>query len=331
MTIDQVAKALGVSKSTVSRALSGKGRIGDETRERICAYAEANGFIHPPGEIKNKVQTGNIGVVIPSDAYTTNIPFFQECLLGICEVAVLQEFNVLVTTRTEYDISALKKLVEKKKVDGIILTRSLEEDRAVKYLTEIGFPVGMTGTCQNDKVIQVDCDNSGAAKSLTSMLVGQGYRHFALILGNLSYIVNRCRYEGFAGALRESGIPAEKQVVYSGFEKMEFIDNMVSEIIARRVECVICGDDAICTKIVSKLQGDGYRIPMDISVASFYNSINLNCFSPSITTVHISAREIGNTIGRQMINYLKGNEYEHRQILDYELLYRKSTQKNYGR
>ena len=84
MTIEEIANELGVSKSTVSRALSGKGRIGKATIERIQAYVAAHDNL--PNQYEEKkakeerkmAKTGNIGVVIPADAYTTSIPFFQE-------------------------------------------------------------------------------------------------------------------------------------------------------------------------------------------------------------------------------------------------------------
>lgn len=330
MTIDEMAKDLGVSKSTISRALSGKGRIGEGTRQRIRIYAEENGFTPKTNLRLSRAKTRNIGIVISSDAYAASIPFFQDCLFGVCEAALLQDYNVLITTRTDYNISGIQTLVEKKKVDGIILTRSMEDDRAMKYLTELNFPVGMTGTCSNENVIQVDCDNRAASESLTSMLIGRGYRRFAMILGNLAYSVNRRRSEGFRNAIEKSGLLSEQQIFYTGFDKMDFVDNIISEIMSRKVECIICGDDVICTKMMSKLQAEGYRIPMDISIASLYNSSNLNCFSPAITTVNISAKEIGNTIGSQMINYLLGNEYESKSILEYDILFRKSTIMTYN-
>ena len=134
MTIEEIANELGVSKSTVSRALSGKGRIGKSTIERIQAYVAAHDNLpNQYGEKKAKeerkmAKTGNIGVVIPADAYTTSIPFFQECLLGISEAAASENYNVIITTGTATDYSGAKQLVEDNKVDGMILMRSYDED-----------------------------------------------------------------------------------------------------------------------------------------------------------------------------------------------------------
>ncbi len=323
MTLDEMARELGVSKSTVSRALSGKGRIGSETRRKIMEYAKQQESRTENGT-EIRTPTKNLGVILPADVYLNGGPYFQECVLGICETATLMDYDVLITSGTANDVSGIRALVEKDKVDGIILTRSLSDDRAVKYLTGVDFPVGLTGICDED-IIQVDTDNEGAAESLTSLLIGRGYRKFALIIDTLDYRVNRSRHGGFGRALLKNGLPPEKQLVYAGTLNPDLMDSLIGSIISQKVECIICGDDVICTKIMSSLQSQGYRIPRDVAVASLYNSPNLDCFTPSVTAVNVSARQVGNMIARQMINFLAGKDYQKKTMVDFEILMRKST------
>ena len=261
--------------------------------------------------------TRNLGVVLPSDVYLNGGPYFQECILGICETANFLEYEVLITSATARDISGIRKLVEKKKVDGIILTRGMEDDRAI--------PTGLTGICNREGIIQVDTDNEGAAESLTSLMISRGYRRFALVIDNMEYNVNKSRYSGFGSALIKNGISLKRQMVITDPLKVELLDSVIQELVSKKVECIICGDDVICTRIMSNLQAQGYRIPKDISVASLYNSPNLDCFTPSVTAVKVSARQVGNMISKQMINYLTGEEYMQRTIMDYEILVRKSA------
>lgn len=327
MTMEEAARELGVSKSTISRALSGKGRIAESTREEIRAYAAEHNLTTGKKERRNLVQTYNLGVSLPADVYDTSIPFFQECLLGICEVAAKNQFHVVITSRKGDDITGIKELVEKKKVDGIILTRCLEEDAAVKYLLKKNFPTAMTGSCGSNKIIQVDCDNSSASKDLVASMLQIGYKRFAIILGNMQYSVNTKRMEGFQEALKEQGISLEQQVVYTDFEKTDFLENMLLELIDKKVECIICGDDVICTVITSGLQNSGYRVPKDIAVASLHNSVNLECFAPAISAVNVNAKNWGRMIGTQMIDYLTGKVFHQRTYVNYEILLKKSTAK----
>lgn len=324
MTLDEMAKTLGVSKSTVSRALSGKGRIGEETRERIREFAVLQNGVS--GRDKEKTaSTKNLGVILPADVYLNGGPYFQECILGICETAAFLDYDVLIATGTSKDVTGIRPLVERGKVDGIILTRTVEDDKALQYLTEIGFPVGLTGICSKEEVIQVDTDNEVASESLTSFLVGKGYRRFALVIDDMDYVVNKSRYRGFCSALQKNGIDPEKQKVISGPVRVDLLDSVLEDLIVHKTECIICGDDIICTRIMSSLQAEGYRIPKDIAVASLYNSPNLDCFSPSVTAVNVSARQVGNMISKQMISFLEGREYQSKTMMDYEILVRKSA------
>lgn len=323
MTLEEMARELGVSKSTVSRALSGKGRIGDVTRRKIMEFAKQQESQREYDRAIS-VPTKNLGVILPTDVYLNGGPYFQECILGICEAATLMDYEVLITSGTANDVSGIRAMVEKNKVDGIILTRSLKDDRAVQYLTEVGFPVGLTGICDED-IIQVDTDNEGAAESLTSLLISRGYHKFALIIDNMDYRVNRSRHSGFSRALLKNGLSPEKQFIYAGVLNSDLLDSLIDNMISQKVDCIICGDDVICTKIMSSLQSQGYRIPRDVAVASLYNSPNLDCFTPSVTAVNVSARQVGNMIARQMISFLTGKDYRKKTIIDFEILLRKST------
>ena len=305
MTIEQMAEQLGVSKSTVSRALSGKGRIGKETRERVLALAGSE-------ERKNKKmleKTGNIAVVMPTDAYRTGGEYFHECLIGICEEASARDYDIMITDVTGNDYSGVDRLIRKKKIDGVILTRTMEHDR----------------TIQNLAAIQVDVDNERASEDLTTYLISRGYRRFAIVLDYMEYAVNRNRYDGFCRALYQKGIPYEWSPLEFGITKYGIIQNLVRELMAKRIDCVVCGDDIICTSLLSAFLAEGYRIPRDIGIASLYNSSNLSCFSPAVTTVNVKTRRVGRMVCNQLLNALTGKEYQKKSYVDYELLVRKST------
>lgn len=323
MTLEEIAADLGVSKSTVSRALSGKGRIGEETRDKIIKYVGEQ-----RDEIKRRKQqacTHNIGVVLPTDVYRGGGAFFQDCLLGICEAASYYDYNVLITTGNMQDLYGIQAMVDNQRVDGIILTRTLEDDRYLEYLSNMHFPTALTGSCKYDEIIQVDTDNEAAAEKLTSLLVSRGYRKFALLVKDMNFSVDRSRHDGFCKALLKCGIPDKDQIFYSGKLKMEFLDSIIGNLTSKKVECVVCGDDEVCTMVTSKLQAEGFRIPRDIAVASLYNSSNLDCFSPAVTAVSVAASKVGNSAGKQIIQYLQGKPYEKKTMIDYDILFRKST------
>ena len=81
----------------------------------------------------------------------------------------------------------------------------------------------------------------------------------------------------------------------------------------------------MCTMIMSKLQAEGYQIPRDIAIASLYNSPNLDCYSPAVTAVNVAAAQMGNMVGKQLLQHLAGKSYESKTMVDYEMVFRKST------
>lgn len=327
MTIEEMAKELGVSKSTVSRALSGKGRIGKETRQKIRYYAQQKGVW--PKRSLSRHKTGNIGVVLPLDAYMMSIPFFQECLLGISESAALLGYQVMVTAGSLHDISGIRALVEGKKADGIILMQSSEDDMRLKYLTELHFPTGLVGACGYPEVIQADTDSRDAAENLTSMLIDRGYQRPVMVASGIAYKVHMDRCQGFCSALEKHGLPREHQILHANLKEMSALDSVVADIFNRKADCIVCADDCVCTMLISRLLAGGYRIPKDISIASLCSSPNLEYLFPAITAVNIFPRKLGNEVGRQLICYLQGKEFCLKTMLDYEILFRKSAERPY--
>lgn len=319
----EIAKALGVSKTTVSRALSGKGRIGEKTRAQILRYAGEM----EKGEDVRFMPTRNLGVALPADDYIKANTYFSECLFGICEAASYFDYNVLVVKAMENNISEIVNVVEDQKVDAMILPRCMENDKAIRYLVDKNFPVGLAGQCGDEQVIQVDIDNEGATEDIMTMMINRGFKRFSLILEEITNLVNCKRQEGFRKALFKCGIKENKQYIYKAKIPEEALGMIMHDIISNKTDCIVCGDDELCTKVLSWLQGEGYRIPADVAIFALYNSPILNLMRPSVTAIDVSARIVGLELGKQMCSYLQGDEYHPKTMMDYRILIKKSTGK----
>ena len=127
ITIADVAEALGVSKTTVSRAISGKGRIGDETRQRVLEYIEE--YDYKPNVIAKGLaqsKTYNLCVVMPGDYALVDLPFFQEAIIGIQEVAAMMEYDILLSICQQNDIDRFDiRFVSFDKLVGLITITGL--------------------------------------------------------------------------------------------------------------------------------------------------------------------------------------------------------------
>lgn len=326
LTIADIAEELGVSKSTVSRAISGKGRIGKETVQRVMECIEKHNF--KPNSIAKGLadsRTYNIGVAFPADTDFIDTPFFQICLLGVCEVAAALDYDVVVTTVKETDINLLKRLVEHRKVDGVILTRNFTNDIAISYLKKTGIPYVLIGSSDDDTIVQIDNNNVEACEKLISLLIADDVKGIALIAGDRKHMVNRHRCEGYYNALKNNGITLEPDLVFSDCSSSVFVEQAVRNILKRKVECIVCTDDVICGKVLSILREEGYTVPGDIKVASFYDSIYMQTNNPPITAIGFNAEELGTIAGKRLIGLIEGDTNRSKTVLDYEIHLRRST------
>lgn len=326
VTIADIAKELGVSTTTVSRAISGKGRIGKETVQRVQECIDKHKF--KPNSIAKSLadsKTYNIGVAFPVDPDFINTPFFQVCLLGLCEVAAAMNYDVVVTTVKETDINQLKRLVEYNKVDGVVLTRNLDNDIAITYLQESGIPFVLIGSGEEDNIVQIDNNHMEACEKLTSLFIADGLKGIGLIAGDRKHMVNRFRCEGYFKAFKNNNIDINQDLIFLDCKSPIFVEQAVHNILKHKAECIVCTDDVICGKVLSILRDSGHSIPNDIKIASFYDSVSMETNNPPITAIEFNAEELGTIAGKRLIQMIGGDINISKTVLDYEIHLRRST------
>lgn len=327
LTIDDIARELQISKTTVSRAISGKGRIGQETRDKVLRYIKENNY-RPSAIAKGLAQsrTFNICFVMPGDYSIVDLPFYQGFLWGISNTASKTDYDVIISMVTEKDISQLIRLIDNHKVDGVILGRTLEKDKAQEYLKSKEIPFVTAGSSRDSSVIQVDNDHRNACRELTSVLLRKKIKKMALVGGNMSYIVNQNRMAGYRDAHTEFGIAVDNSLVYLNLEHENDIEAVVEKLIEKEVECIVCMDDYICGCVLGKLGKERIRIPEDIKVASFYNSILLENSQSVITSLQFNVMELAAACCNTLLSHIDKKEVPGKTLLGYEVIIRESTQ-----
>lgn len=326
LTIADIADALGVSKTTVSRAISGKGRIGSETRERVLKYIDAHNYtqnVIAKSLAQNK--TYNLAVVMPGDYELIDLPFFQNCIMGIQEIASSFDYDMLLTVCNNADVTKLERIVRNRKVDGVILLRSFMDDVQVEYLQEKNVPFVVTGSSNYKGVVQVDNDHRAACRELTSILLMKRMKKIALIGGNEEHVVTQSRLMGFKDAFADSGTAVDESLIYMNLDNPVLLDGKLDDIIKREVDCIVCMDDAICMEVLYKLRREGISVPDQIRVASFYNSSMLETHDPSITSLDFDAKELGMLVCRTLLDMIEGQKVQKKTLLGYEVRLREST------
>lgn len=326
ITIADVAEALGVSKTTVSRAISGKGRIGKETRERVQAYIEKHDYkpnVIAKGLAQSK--TYNICVVMPGDYEVVDLAFFQECLFGIQEIAGIMEYDILLSICKTNDISSLERIIANHKVDGVILMRTFVIDMQIEFLLQKKVPFVTVGSTNYKDVIQIDHNHKSACKELTSIILMKQLKKIALVGGDEDYVVTQSRLRGFKEAYQKMGEMIDESLLFLNMENKVMVDKTVKDILERDVDCILCMDDAVCSRVLKTLREEHVKVPQGVRVASFYNSTILENNVPSITSLSFDAKELGMVACKTLLDLIEGIPVKERTLLPYEVVLKEST------
>lgn len=323
-TLSDIARELGVNKATVSKAISGKGNLSAQTRQRILEFIEECGY--RPNAVAQSLarsRTYNIGLMMPGQVGDVDSAFFRECLNGVCQVASDRQYDVLMALDQETTTHHIARLIDNRKIDGIIAMRSLVHSPVVGFLKEKQVPFVLIGPTSDPEALHIDNDNRNACRELTALLISQGVTKMALIGGDENNCVTRSRLLGFWDACGQAGLPA--QGVFLNVAEEGKLAQAVQEAISQGADCIVCMDDYLCSLTMAHLRSLGVPVPQKVKVASFYDSVLLKNNIPPVTSLHFDAVELGRRACRMLIDRLEQQPEQDYAPPAYEILQRDST------
>lgn len=325
-TLSDIARELGVNKATVSKAISGKGNLSAQTRRRILEFIEECGY--RPNAVAQSLarsRTYNIGLMMPGQVGDVDSAFFRECLNGVCQVASDRQYDVLMAMDQETTTHHIARLIDNRKIDGIIAMRSLVHSPVVGFLKEKQVPFVLIGPTSDPEALHIDNDNRNACRELTALLISQGVTKMALIGGDENNCVTRSRLLGFGDACRQAGLPEEAQGIFLNVAEEGRLAQAVQEAISQGADCIVCMDDYLCSLTMAHLRSLGVPVPQKVKVASFYDSVLLKNNIPPVTSLHFDAVELGRRACRMLIDRLEQQPEQDYAPPAYEILQRDST------
>ena len=131
-----------------------------------------------------------------------------------------------------------RRLVENHKVAGVILTRTLFDDKAAEYLKQSGMPFVVIGSSPDKELIQIDNDHLAACSELTSILLAKGYRRMALLGGDGTHIITETRRRGFELAYKQAGLKPDADLIYMGVEDHPHAAQVLTDVMKKGVDVV---------------------------------------------------------------------------------------------
>ena len=205
--------------------------------------------------------------------------------------------------------------------------RTFVEDEQIDFLQTKNVPfVTIGSTSANYKgVIQIDHNHKSACKELTSIILMKQMDKIALIGGNEEHVVTQSRLRGFREAYAKMGKTLDEDLMFLSQDNQVLVEKAVKEALNRQADCILCMDDAVCSRVLKTLRQQHVKVPEDVRVASFYNSMVLENNVPSITSLSFDAKELGMVACRTLLDLTEGLEVKERTLLPYEVVLKEST------
>ena len=332
VTLKDIARQVGYSVTTVSRALAGYDDVAESTRQLIRQAATEMGY-HPDATARRlrKRCTDVIGFIIPTHGPRFSDPYFSELLAGIGNAAAENEFDLLVSTRApgEEELQVYERMVAERRVDGLLVVRTRRQDQRIAYLVEQGFPFVAFG--RSDLAADfpyLDVDGEAGIRQLAQHLIDLGHRRLAYISAPPELMFVSHRLEGYREALAANGIPFDEDLVAvgeltkrSGYEAgREFLTRDEPPTV------IIACNDLMALGVISAAQGLGLTVGRDVAVAGFDDIPLAEHAHPPLTTIRQPIYEIGRRVCEMLVQLLQDKKLEERHvILQPELVARESS------
>lgn len=336
VTLKDVAKATGFSVTTVSRVLGDSDYpIHPDTRKAICTTAKEMNYI--PNILARSLKTHiskDVAVVIPS---ITN-PFYTSIIMGIEATLSDNGYNMLtyLTRMNSAKDSELITSLRGKMIAGVIIaadciTPTLAD--SLQLLTKSSIPYVMTDYTPDlgELATGVFFDYHCGGQMTARYLLAQGHRSIAFATRSLDRPSRRNLKDGFCEEMAASGAGFGEEDIFVSGNKNEFEAGaeLAQQILAREKQYTVitANNDAVAVGMMTELARQGRRVPEDISVMGFDNSVFARMASPPLTTVQVPAEEMGKLAAKSMLEELSGKKVQYSIYLEPEIVERRSVQK----
>lgn len=321
MNLKELAAQLSLSKATVSRALAGHSDISAHTRERVRAAADAAGYI--PAAMALKLRSGKsgaFGIVLPQGLTPFEHPIHTELLGGMAERVAEAGLDLIVTVPPPdgNEVTAIHRLVEGRRVDGIILTRILLADQRVDYLLGRRFPFVTFGRSPvADRHPWLDIDGHAAMLSATRRLAGLGHRHIAHLAAPPLFCFASHRLTGFHKGMMEAGLqvdPALSLVADLGGESA--VEPIVELLRAHpEITALLCDTDGVALSALKAVRRVGKQPGREVSVIGYGDMPYAGQSEPALTTSGFRVRAAGRRLIEMLMQHQRGEPVESLQEL----------------
>ena len=312
VNLQQLAAALGLSKTTVSRALAGYADVSPATRSRVREAAERLGY--RPSATARKLALGRVeavGMILPTGPGHFDDPFFMELITSVGERLAAADLDLLVTTAAPgaAEMRALRRFVEHKRVDAVIVARTHRHDERVSYLLDQGFPFVLHGRVEEARpYAYLDTDGASAFSAAVSHLAGLGHRRIGFVGAREECSFAADRFRGFLEGLQECGLAPDDGIVRHGAVDEASAAALARSLLAAapRPTALLCATDRLAIGAIKAAKDLGLAVPHDLSTVGFDDLAIGRVTDPPLTTMGQSVGKAGHRLADMLLALLGG-------------------------
>ena len=329
ISLKDLARELGVSVPTVSRALKDSPEISADLRARAKQLAQELNYRPNPFAISLRKNAPRIiGVIVP-DIVTH---FFSSILSGIEDMAIANGYFVIITTSHEsyeHEKKNIENLVNMR-VEGIIACLSQETTDFGHWaaLADINMPVILFDrVCLTDIFSTVVADGEHSAQMATQHLLDNGSKRVAFIGGANHLDIVRRRKHGYLEALRENRIPIQKELVVC--RKIDYEEGKIATesllSLPQPPDAILAMNDTLAFAAMEVIKSHGLRIPQDVAIIGYTDEQHANYVEPKLSAVSHQTYRMGETACRLLIDRIKGDKTVRQVVVPTRLEIRESS------
>ncbi|GAB2644334.1 LacI family DNA-binding transcriptional regulator [Emticicia sediminis] len=334
ITIVDVAKVLGVSPSTVSRALNNSSEINENTRQEIIRVA--NELDYRPNLLAQSLHRGEthtIGVVIPD----IQRPFFAGVVAGIQKIASEAGYRVMICQSNESHSTEVLNVqaLMASRVDGLLISHSKETNsfEHIKLHLRKGIPiVHFDRVCDELETAKVALEDFDGSFALVEHLIQRGCRRIAACAGPENLLISQKRLNGYKSALQKYGLPIEQELIFhSNFKKEDSLDALTAWLdLPQKPDGIFSVHYGNAIEMMVTLKQKGIKIPDEIALAAFGDDLLASLFEPSLTVFNQFPYLVGQESATILIDNIINKEtfVPFTKVIKGELIVRDSSKKN---
>jgi LacI family transcriptional regulator len=326
-TIADVARLAEVSIATVSRVLNHSVPVDAATAERVrAAVAKLSYVPHSAARTLASRRTDTLGLLLPE----IGGEFFQPLLRGIESASSEAGYDLLIhSTRMPHSENTPRRPLGEHNTDGLLVfTESLDQDE-LSRLHAIGFPVVLlhqTPPKPLDIPVVTIENQSGVEKIVDHLIDVHGCRRIVFLQGPEGHEDSRWREKGYREALKSHKIPIEAELIAVGEFDAGKAHDATERLIAAGVnfDAIFTGDDDSAVGVIQALRQAGCKVPEDVAVVGFDDSVFARTLTPPLTTVRAPMEQVGREAVRQLVRIIHHEKVKPRIILPTEQVIRRS-------